>query len=238
MKLNWHNIRMVLLLGVMAFLFGFAKNRHAKKILTNVVVSFDTDKNLLITESSILYELNLQNDTLSNLPLSTLDVRKIEEQLTGNEMLKSAQVYKTIDGVLGIELVQRKPILRFFDGGFHYLDDEGKIMPLSANYSARVPVAMGVASTEIHLYYPLALQLHQDDFFRKNIVGFQINKRGELQLELRDQDVIVNFGRLKNEQRKLANLKAFYMKASKEDLFGKYSKIDLQYGSQVVCTKK
>ncbi len=238
MKLNWHNIRMVLLLGVMAFLFGFAKNRHAKKTLTNVVVSFDTDKNLLITESSILYELNLQNDTLSNLPLSTLDVRKIEEQLTGNEMLKSAQVYKTIDGILGIELVQRKPILRFFDGGFHYLDDEGKIMPLSANYSARVPVAMGVASTEIHLYYPLALQLHKDDFFRKNIVGFQINKRGELQLELRDQDVIVNFGRLKNEHKKLANLKAFYMKASKEDLFGKYSKIDLQYGSQVVCTKK
>lgn len=238
MKLNWYNIRIVILLGVIAFFFGFAKNRNAQKVLNGVVISFDTDKNLFITETGILQELNLLNDSMAKVQLNHLKINKLEDQLRASEMLKSAQVYKTIDGVLGIELVQRKPILRFFDGGFQYLDDEGKIMPLSKNYSARVPIVSGVASAEIHKYYSLALQIHQDDFFRKNIVGFQVNNRGELRLELRDQDVIVNFGRLENINKKLANLKVFYSMAYKENLFENYSKIDLQYGSQVVCTKK
>lgn len=238
MKFKWHNIRFVLLLGVIAFLFGFAKNRNVQKSLTEVVISFDTDQNLLITESSILSELNLLKDSISKIQLNELNLMLLEENLNSNEMLKSAQVYKTINGFLGVEVIQRKPILRFYDNGFHYMDEEGKFMPLSDNYSVRVPVAMGIASTEIQHYYPLALLLNHDEFFKKNIVGFQLNTKGEIILELRDQEVLVNFGRLENEHRKLANFKAFCMKAYKEGLFTKYSKIDLQYGSQVICTKK
>lgn len=238
MKLKWHNIRIVLLLGVMAFLFGFAKSRHANQTLKEVIVSFDTDKNLLLTESGVLDALNLTSDSISGISFNKLSIKQLEDQLNANEMIKSAQVFATLNGVLGVEVIQRKPILRFYDGGFHYLDEDGKIMPMSSNYSARVPIATGIASTEIKDYYSLVSLLQKDDFLRENIVGLQRDKIGQIFLELRDQEAIVNFGRLENEQRKLANLKAFYIKASKENLFKEYAKIDLQYGSQVVCTKK
>jgi cell division protein FtsQ len=222
----------------MAFLFGFAKHRHVHQTLTDVVVTFDTDKNLLITESEIFTALNLPMDSITATRISQLSIKELEAQLESNEMIKEAQVYTTINGVLGVEVTQRKPILRFYDGGFHYLDEEGNMMPMSTNYSARVPIAMGIPSAEIQQYYKLASLLYEDHFLKKNIVAFQRNNKDEIFLELRDQDVRVSFGRLENEKLKLANLKAFYMKASKEDLFKNYVKIDLQYGSQVVCTKK
>jgi len=33
-------------------------------------------------------------------------------------------------------------------------------------------------------------------------------------------------------------LKAFYQKAKKDDMLSKYSKVNLQFDNQVVCTKK
>lgn len=236
--LKWSNIRLILIFGVLAFLFGFAKNRHANRALSEVKITFDTDKNLLVTESALLSELGLSMDSISTQQLKFVEVSKLEEKVVANEMVRKAEVYLTIDGKIGVEVEQRKPILRFFDGGFQYLDRDGKIMPLSTNYSARVPIAMGIPSSEIKQYYPMIKAINEDELLYQNIVGIQKTKKGELQLELRDQNVLVDFGKLENVERKLANLKAFYVKAKKEDLFDRYSKIDLQYGSQVVCTKK
>jgi len=41
-----------------------------------------------------------------------------------------------------------------------------------------------------------------------------------------------------NLDKKISNLKAFYQKAKKDKTLYKYSKVNLQFENQVVCTKK
>jgi cell division protein FtsQ len=44
-------------------------------------------------------------------------------------------------------------------------------------------------------------------------------------------------GQIKQLEKKISNLKAFYIKATKDKVLDKYSKVNLQFGNQVVCTK-
>jgi cell division protein FtsQ len=162
----------------------------------------------------------------------------MENYLESNEMIKTAEVYLTIDGLLSAEIEQRKPILRFFDGGFHYLDDEGLIMPLSAHHSARVPVAFGFSSDEALELFPLAEAIYEDSFLQQQIIEIHKNSKGKLYFELRDTDFKVNFGNLQEIDLKLANFKVFYTKAKKDGKLIDYKKVDLQFGNQVVCTQK
>ncbi|MGM0634487.1 MAG: cell division protein FtsQ/DivIB [Bacteroidota bacterium] len=238
MKFNWIYIKMLALVAVLAFLYGFANKRNQSKPVTQLAVQFDTTSELYVTENAVNNLLIQNSDSQVDLKKDSLDLDVMERQLKNHEMIKTAEVFLTLDGTLGAKITQRKPILRFYDGGFHYLDEEGKIMPLSPNYSARVPVAFGFSSEEIIEKYPLIAQLTEDDFYRQQFVEITKNKSEQIEIKLRDADFIVNFGNLNNTELKLANLKAFFAKASKHKILNDYQRVDLQFGNQVVCTKK
>ncbi len=80
---------------------------------------------------------------LENVPKEKIALNTVEKAIEANEMVKSAQVYLTIDGELTSKIVQRKPIGRIEGNSKFYLDDEGKRMPFSNNHSARVPIITG-----------------------------------------------------------------------------------------------
>ena len=47
----------------------------------------------------------------------------------------------------------------------------------------------------------------------------------------------MQLGNVKNLDKKINNLKAFYQKNLKEKTLENYSKVNLQFDNQVVCTK-
>ena len=59
-------------------------------------------------------------------------------------MIEKSDVFVSIDGVLKAVVKQKTPIARVFEGDeSFYIDYEGGKMPLSNNFTARVPLVSG-----------------------------------------------------------------------------------------------
>ncbi|MFO7702870.1 cell division protein FtsQ/DivIB [Psychroflexus maritimus] len=234
MKKYWKHIRLVLLVILLIGLMSFANYRHSHKHLAQVDVEVFPFESLFITEGEVQKQILL--DEFNKLKLNEITLNNFEHQLVTHDMIKQAQVYYSIDGILGIEVIQRRPILRFIDGGSHYLDEDGEIMPLSKNYAARVPVAFGFTSANIKDVFPLLKAIEKDQFLSQHVIGLT-NQNNGLYLSLREAKFEVVFGEINEIELKLKNLKAFYAKAKKEDKLAAYKQVDLRFGNQVVCTK-
>jgi len=158
--------------------------------------------------------------------------------LNKHQMIENAEVYLTLDGKLEAIVSQRKPIGRVVGNSSFYLDKNGEIMPLSQFYSARVPLMFGFDGSNVSNVYSIINYIKNDEFLEKHITGISRLKGDKYALELRDQNFELYFGDSSNVALKFNNFKAFYKKAQKENKLDTYKKVNLQFGDQVVCTKK
>ena len=224
------------------FLFGFASHRSVNKKVEDVDVVFENGNNLFISYDTVnkLLIQNFrpdQNQTKENINLNNL-----EELVESNEMIENAEVFLTIKGELGVIIRQRTPVLRVANSaGSYYYDSQGKKMPLSYNYSARVPLT----SSELNInncddIICLSNRIISDDFLQKQIIGInQIEGKGSNQFELRTRlgNQIVIFGDMNRVDQKIKNLKIFYQKAVEDKTLETYRTINLKFNNQVVCAK-
>lgn len=239
MKLfNLHSIRLILILGILFFLVGFANHRQKLKPVKHLKVELLDASKIFITETEVenLLEevLIAEGDSLIN----ENRLASFEEALDANEMIKSSEAYYTLDGTLSAEIIQRKPIARIRDKGFYYLDEDGLAMPLSPNYSSRVPLVSGISLDELQEVYPLLTKIDSDEFLKKHIIAIQKIADKNYVFEVRGRDYLVNFGQISYLDKKLDNYKVFYSKALEYKKIDSYKRIDLQFGNQVVCTIK
>jgi cell division protein FtsQ len=111
-------------------------------------------------------------------------------------------------------------------------------MPISAIYTARVPLVSGEIKAEnSEKLDELFRLIYEDDFLRKNIIGVQILSNGSLRMKNRNYNYDIEFGRTINMEQKFKNYKAFLQKAVLDSSIYKYKKINLKFTQQVVCTK-
>ena len=111
-------------------------------------------------------------------------------------------------------------------------------MSLSTNFTARVPLVSGDLNKKNNEDLTGLLRMvYDDEFLKKNIIGIQIMSNGSLKMLNRNFDYQIDFGKLKNVERKFKNYKAFFQKAVLDSSLYKYKKIDLRFTEQVVCTK-
>jgi cell division protein FtsQ len=86
--------------------------------------------------------------------------------------------------------------------------------------------------------FPLIKYISDDAFLTEHITGINRLGDGVYQLEVRKMDFDLFFGKIERIENKFNNFKAFYKKAHKDDILSTYKMVDLQFGNQVVCTKK
>ncbi|PIE99512.1 MAG: cell division protein FtsQ [Polaribacter sp.] len=163
---------------------------------------------------------------------------ELEQQVLQNPFVENATVYVTPKGLLKTYIKQREPLVRLVDSnGSYYVDKFGTVMPMSSNYSARVPLVFNISKPEdIEKVKKLMLFVQKDDFLNKEIVGIQRQGRDFL-LEVRSGDYKVNIGDIVNLDIKFKKLKAFYNKALLDKTIEKYKVINIKYHNQVVCEK-
>ena len=238
MKINWFYIRMVVLVGVTLFLVAFSHKRNASRKVQRVEVHFETGANLFITAETVDKLLIQNKKALEGQAKETLDLRNLEQQLDAHAMIADADVYLTLDGVVGATVKQRRPLARVAAQESYYIDETGVAMPLSSNYSARVPLITGLGREQIEEVYPLLIVLDQDDLLKKQIVGISRDRKGDYTLTPRVLDYKINLGKIADLQTKFANYKAFFQKAIKDNSLSAYKTVDLRYKGQVIGTKK
>lgn len=238
MKSKLGYIKFVLLMALVAFLYGFAGKRHSQRKLNGTEVHFTDNENLYVTVDAV-NKLLIQNEEANeNLGQETLDLNKVEMLLNSHDMIENAEVFLKLNGKLSAVVSQRKPIGRAVGNTSFYLDKNGEVMPLSENFSARVPLMLGFNETNILMAYPLVSYIKNDSFLQKHITTIHRLANGRYELKLRKAGFTVYFGEVKNIELKFNNFKAFYKKALKDKKLDTYKKVNLQFGNQVVCTKK
>ncbi len=241
MKRGIEILKFVVLIGLLAFLFSFSKKRNDKRNLAKLEVEFVDGNTPFITHQTV-NKLLIQNEVeVTDIGKETLVLKEMEKRLRENPMIREAEVFLTIDGVLGARIEQRDPIGRISSqqlGSDYYLDADGKRMPLSEVYSARVPIVTGISENDYEEITPLLLQIRQDEFMQHYVVGLNRTRNGEIELELRKTDLKVLFGKPKDIEKKFQNFKAFYKKTKQDSTLFGYEKVNLKFDNQVIATKK
>ena len=113
-----------MLSGFVVFLFGFTMQRNEARNLSKIVIAFEDETPPFITLNTV-NKLLIQNfETVASIPKEALVLKEVEERLLKNQMIHSAEVYITVDGILGAKIKQRTPIARVVDTQDYYLDTE------------------------------------------------------------------------------------------------------------------
>lgn len=228
----------ILLLGI-GFLYGFSNQRNSQQIITKSVVKFQSKEPYFLSEQIVNKLLIQNNATVKKQAKSVIDLYKLEEQVLENPYVEKVSLFITIDGKLNTFIKQREPIARILSGNSsYYVDSQGVKVPISENFSARVPVISGISNeNEVSKLMVLLNKLVNDDFLSKEIIGIEFKDQNEYIFTVRSGNYRINFGDLTDIEKKTKKLKAFYSKVFLDSTIHKYKTINIKYHNQVVGEK-
>jgi cell division protein FtsQ len=235
-------IKFTLLTVVIVFLYGFAAHRNSLKSNKEVKVVFENGENLFVSYETV-NKLLIQNlEVYKDQSKENINLNNLEEFLQRNQMIENAEIFLTLSGDLGAIITQRTPVLRVAnESETYYYDKLGAKMPLSDNYSARVPITTdaisGQGNTDI---ITLSNTIRNDDFLQKQIIGIKLvegEKKDQFELKTRVGDQKIIFGDLSRIEEKIAKLKVFYQKIMLDSTITDYKTINLKFYNQIVCEK-
>ena len=233
------NLKLVLLFVLVLFVTVLSSVRNGKRMLVSSEVVFSNEDQPLISEKTVNNLLIQKKGTIKNIAKDALVLNSIEKQLDANPYVRDSDVYVSVNGEVGVDIVQKRPLARVQIDKSFYIDEEGKTMPTSPNFSVRVPLVTGQdVESSINELYSLLKSIDEDSFFKKEIVGIIVLKDKKFKLLLREFDFYIVFGSIDDKMVKLNNFKAFYKKATKDKTINNYKYVNLQIASQVICTKK
>lgn len=243
-------------------MLGFVNHSQDQVVCEDIEINIDhSNGNYFVEKEDINAMVYHEIDTVVGRPISAINSDRLEYKISNHPSVANAEIYKTINGKLIIDVKQRTPIVRIFNqqGESFYIDSTGRIMPPSPNYTSRVLVANGfiqdsfidvhqenarnVSDTlETRSYidevFTFAEFIRKDKFWNAQIEQLYVNKDFEIELIPRVGNHRIVFGDALSIQEKFDKLKVFYFKGLNKTGWNEYSIINLKYANQVVCTKR
>lgn len=178
------------------------------------------------------------------------NLEQMESVLEKNIWVKNAELFFDNNQVLQVKVEEREPVARVFTvtGNSFYVDDSGDRLPLSENFSARVPMITSFSTDAKHLnkadssflqqIKDVAQYILKDHFWMAQIEQVDITADRQLEMIPKLGDHVIRFGDATDAERKFHQLNLFYQQVSNRFGWNKYSIIDVQYNNQVVATKR
>ena len=233
------NIQLIAILVLVVFLYSFTSKRNERRKISKPTIEFLNAECPFVTHEMVN---NLLIDNFGgtfSIQKDRVNLKNIERTINKHNLIEKSEVFLSVDGKLKAVIKQKIPIARVFNGNTSfYIDYKGGKMPLSDNFTARVPLVYGDFNNRYSRNFVGLLQeIYNDDFLKKNIIGMKILSDGSVVMKNRDYSYDIVFGRTIYMERKFNNYKAFFQKAVQDTLINSYKKINLKFTKQVVCTK-
>lgn len=259
---NWKNIlSWSALVLCFILLVGFTAVQRGERKCTSVEILLDDNSGLFfVSKEDVNNKIRTIHEEVVGMAVPVVNVDGIEDAVKELPEVDKVQVYITLNGKLQINVKQRRPIVRVMParGTGYYIDDNGKYMPLSKNYSARVFVVNGEITqrfrnlsmkflaendsikqlTMFDEIYELAAFLDKDPFWKAQIQHAYVNEKQEFDLIPRIGSHNIELGNTTDLPKKFDKLMTFYKEGLPYSDWNKYSNISLKFDNQVVCTVK
>jgi cell division protein FtsQ len=252
----------VLVFSVVLVMLGFVHHEQQALVCKGISIRIDNEFDHEFIDVEDIRKLIVNSgDSIIGQPVASIDVGHLEKLIGNHPSVAKADVYKTIDGEIQVEVRQRNPILRVFpvNGDGFYIDEEGSFMPLSNKYSAKVLVANGhiVAGNAIYStsipeiikndslssktilddLFLLAKYINEDEFRKAQIQQVYVDITREIELIPRVGNHRIIIGDVSDIEEKFNRLWIFYTKGLSKTGWNEYETINLKYKNQIVCTK-
>lgn len=237
---------------------AFSESERKAQLCAGIVIDIDKGKSQhsFIVEQDVLSVLKKELDSLKQRPVLEIAIHDIEEKLSQQPSIKSCNVFFTVDGILTIQIQQRTPILRVESTtDSYYIDEQGRLMPLSDNYTARTIIANGAIESGYREKHNVLLEkgphskLLQDLFaitqkinscslLSRLIEQIYVSPEQDYILVSKVGPPIIHIGKADNLEYKFKNLRAFYHSNKVKELWDAYKEINIKYRNQIICTKQ
>ena len=183
------------------------------------------------------------------LPMEQVELRELEAELNAQPSIESAEVYKSLGGVLQVEVSVRKPVARLVnnDGTMLYMDTGARKFPTSKHHSSKVVLVRGdfqeaiadtFECTTIEAALPVLQFIQNDPFWNAQVSEVVVQQSGALLIYPQIGDIYMEFGQPVRIEEKFENLRLFYDQVVREVGWRKYKGVSVAYKGQVVAKKR
>ena len=236
MRFNWGKILLVLSLIFSIGVFYASNLMNNSRIINKIHVKITPNSSYFISSDSIRNSINKYILTSKD----SISLSKIEEEIDKNTYVEKSQIYMKIGQELNVDIKQKEPIARIITSdSIFYLDKNSNFMSLSKLKSSNVPLIFGFSEySDLKYLTEISLIIKKDEFLNNNISQIFIKDDQKIDLKIRGNNTIIEFGNNNRLKNKIQNLKAFYNRAISKNEIDKYKKINLRFENQVVVVKK
>jgi len=255
-KIFWLMLPVMLLV-----MLGFVGTQQNAVVCDSLQIDIDNSNGMFFVSKE---DVEIRLKQTRNFPvgqrLSGIRIGEMEKILMSIPEVEKAEVYKSINGNIGVEIQQRTPIVRVINmnGRQFYIDNKGLQMPVSEKFYPRVLVVHGFISEPIveksaleigndsllrnsfksDDIYAMAEFISSDKFWNAQVQEIFFNKYGDMELIPIVGDHRIIFGDTTNMEGKFNKLMAFYKKGLSKTGWNRYDTINLKYKNQIVCSRK
>ena len=236
---------LVLLLVVAYLLFAFIVINRKPEGLTCSdieVLARDTTFSRIITKQGILSHLSTKHLNPIGQPMDSISLPALEEELSHNVLIEDVECYKTLSGIVCIDIKQRVPILHVIssDGSDYYIDEQGRELPAVSEVAFHLPIVTGHVEkhSSVQDLHQFGLFLQKDAFWRAQVEQINVLSDGGVEIVPRVGDNIIYLGTLDNFAHKLDRVHRFYTEALNKVGWNKYKRISVEFDNQIICTKR
>ncbi len=236
------------LFSLLAFTEKRLRQHQCKAIL--VEINQPEGQQFLNRKDVTAFLTNNGEEPLIGQPIDAIDLSKLEQRLGQFALIKKAHVSFDLAGNLLANITEPDPIARLVRGGSgarvvggQYITREGRFIPLSMNYSARVPVVSGswfrshrtLKSPTGQELLTLFRYINETPLWRAQIAEIAVDSVGEVTLWPQVGTYKIEFGVPQNIETKFDKVKLFYTQIAPQKGWSRYHRVNVQYRNQLVC---
>ncbi|MDO7876676.1 hypothetical protein Q5H93_18165 [Hymenobacter sp. ASUV-10] len=235
---------------VLGSLGVFAAVRQASRPVGEVTVNIANDiDNYFISERGVTALLTKggKEPVLGTRPEGPR-LRELEARLKAHPFVREAQVYRDLAGNLHADVRQNRPIARLVHPDTrldNYVDAEGRSLPLSPLYTARVATVSRPGGGSLpngffrdslgRRYLDFLRYVDEHPFWRAQVSEVFIEPSGRLSFTQQVGDQRVEFGQPENISEKFAKLMVFYRQIPSVLGWDTYHRVNVEYQNQIIC---
>ncbi len=258
--LVWTSLVMILLLAL-----SVALKVHQQRPCSGIEISINRqDGDDFVTVENLRAWLGVINNAKEGVPLESINIHELEQQIARNPYVQKAAVYTDLKGTIHIDVVQRIPVVRVQNSlkVQWYISDDGHMMPVNPGKPANVLMACGnipdyyipemclmlpeikshqdslLVRSPLYQIWQVARTIHEDPFLRAQIEQIYRNADGDIELIPMVGKHLIIFGEAGEVRQKFNKLKLFYQHSLIHEGWDKYDTLNLKFENQVVCTIK
>ena len=181
--------------------------------------------------------------------MSEVGLPEIEQALRRAPSIQHAEVYKTLGGLLKVDISLRQPIARILgSNGSFYIDASGHKFPTSRHAIVNLPLLRGSfteklaphdsLSCEVEELMPLLQYLHTHPFWAAQVSEIRRMPNGDILLYPEIGTISMEIGPPIELNKKFEALKQFYDQVITRVGWKAYRSLSVKYRGQVVARKK